>query len=58
MYDNPLQTDTTFERDIEETLSIPPKDIPGVENKYDGLIINDQIWKYLHIEEWSCPDLA
>ena len=30
----------------------------GVENKYGGLRLNAQIEKYLHIEEWSRPDIS
>ena len=36
---------------------IPPKEILSVENKYGGLRYNAHIRKYLHIEEWSRPDI-
>ena len=34
------------------------KDLPAVDNKYWVLRFNFQIGKYLHVEEFSCPDLS
>ena len=36
---------------------ITSKDLPDVEKKYGGLIFNYQIGKYLHVEEWSRPNI-
>ena len=58
MCDTTLQTDNTYEKDLGEILPINTKDLPGVENKYDGLRFNAQIGKYLHVEECSHPYIA
>ena len=56
--DNPFPKDAKYKLQLAYTLPIPPKDLTGVENKYGGLVFNAQIGKYLHVEEWSRPDLA
>ena len=40
MCDTTFWTYTTYRKYLVDTLSIPPKDIPGVGNKYGGLIFN------------------
>ena len=48
IFDNPFQTGTTYEQELEENLPIPPKYLPRVKKK--GLIFNDQIGKYIQVE--------
>ena len=43
--DTSFQTKNTYENEIAEDLTIPPKDHPSIENKYCGLRFNDNMRK-------------
>ena len=51
MRDTTFWTYTTYVQYLVDILAIPPKDIPGVDNKYVGLRFNAQIGKYPHVED-------
>ena len=55
--ERPLQKYSIYELYLADTLPIQTDDTLNVENTYRGLTSNDQICKYLHVEEWSRPDL-
>ena len=55
--DTPFRTDNAHEKELAESLPIPPDKLGEVEKKCGGKF-SAHIGKFLHIEDWSRPDLS